>query len=274
MKVKYPCEMCGKKVLNMRGHVKRMHEGQEQANTITCGQCDETILQSSLGKHVLEYHMEEEESLSPPLLSDEDSDPVMEIDQPQVEFQSIPPVRKKSLVPMTDLQTKGPPADVTGNDNSDVVNDEVSDPASGHQKNQMVLPRLSRLFNRDIIVDLNLNTVEKVDTVLATGDDKVTKADSNCSIKDVVKPKETIQFCIKTKDRDLEGEQVRSLKIKMPPFRTVRRAKSSYSDKLGLDKNKQEELQFMLEGRILEDEEEVGKLNNKTIFAAGLWFSA
>ena len=62
VKVKYPCEMCGKKVLNMRGHVKRMHEEQGQANRVTCGQCDKTILQSNLGKHVLEYHMEEEKS--------------------------------------------------------------------------------------------------------------------------------------------------------------------------------------------------------------------
>ena len=259
-KVKYPCEMCGKKVLNMRGHVKRMHEEKGQANTITCGQCDKTILQSNLGKHVLEYHMEEEESVSPPLVSDEDSN--------LVEFQfNLPVNNKKSLVSITDLQIKEPPAEVTGA----VVHDEVSDPASGHQKKQLVLPRLSRMFNRDIVVDLNQNTVEKVDALLATVDDKFT---NDCSINDVVKPMETIHFWIKTKERDLEGEQVRSLKIKMAPFRTIGRAKRSYSDKLGLDKNKQGDLQFMLEGRMLEDEEEVGMLNNKTIFALGLWFSA
>ena len=49
VKVKYPCEMCGKKVLNMRGHVKRMHKGQGQANTINCGHCDKTILHFNLG---------------------------------------------------------------------------------------------------------------------------------------------------------------------------------------------------------------------------------
>jgi hypothetical protein len=37
--------------------------------------------------------------------------------------------------------------------------------------------------------------------------------------------------------------------------------------------NKQKELQFMLEGRMLKYEEEVGSLYNKTIFAAGLWFN-
>ena len=83
---------------------------------------------------------------------------------------------------------------------------------------------------------------------------------------------ETIQFLIKTKDRSLEGEHIRSMKCKMVPLRTVGSAKRSYSDKLGLDKNKQDELQFMLEGRMLIDEEEVGKLTNKTITADGLWF--
>ena len=83
---------------------------------------------------------------------------------------------------------------------------------------------------------------------------------------------ETIQFWIKTKDRSLEGKQIRSMECKMAPFRTVGRAKRRYGDKLGLDKNKQDELQFMLEGRMLRDEEEVGKLTNKTISADGLWF--
>ena len=56
------------------------------------------------------------------------------------------------------------------------------------------------------------------------------------SINNVVKTMDTIHFWIKTKDRDLAGEQVRSLKIKMAPFRTIGGAKRSYSDKLGLDK--------------------------------------
>ena len=94
------------------------------------------------------------------------------------------------------------------------------------------------------------------------------------SINNAVKTMETINFWIITKDRDLVGEQVGSLKIKIAPFRTIRRAKRSFSDKLGFDKNKQEELQFMVNGMMLEDEEEVGMLDKKTVFAAGLWFSA
>ena len=114
--------------------------------------------------------------------------------------------------------------------------------------------------------------VEQVDPVFVTGDVKVTGDDVNFIIKDVVKPMETIQFWVKTNDRDLEGEQVTSMKIKMAPFRTVGRVKRTYSNKIGLDKNKQEKLHFMFEGRMLEDEEEVRMLNTKTIFAAGLWF--
>ena len=84
----------------------------EAKHKLTCGQCDKVILQSNLGKHVLEYHMGEEESVSPPLVSDEDSDPV--------EFQShIQVNKKKSLVSMTDFQSKEPPAEVmTGNDST------------------------------------------------------------------------------------------------------------------------------------------------------------
>ena len=74
----------------------------EAKHKLTCGQCDKVILQSNLGKHVLEYHMGEEESVSPPLVSDEDSE--------LVEFQ---------LVSMTDFQSKEPPAEVmTGNDST------------------------------------------------------------------------------------------------------------------------------------------------------------
>jgi len=257
VKVKYPCEMCGKKVMNMRGHVERMHGGQIETSRVTCGQCDRTILQSNLGKHVLEYHMQEEESVSPPLLSDEDSD--------SVEFQShISVYNKKSLVSMADFQDEEPLAEVM----TAALNDEVSESASGHQNKKLVLPRLSRMFNRDIVVDQNQNTVEKV--VLATVDDKLT---NERSINNVVKTMETIHFSIKTRDRDLEGEPVRSLKIKMAPFRTIGRAKRSYGDKLGLAKNKHEELQFMVNGRMLEDDEEVRMLHKKTIFAVGLWFS-
>ena len=87
-----------------------------------------------------------------------------------------------------------------------------------------------------------------------------------------VKSKEIVHFWIKTEDRDLDAAKVRSLKIKMASFKTIRRAKKSYSDKLGLEENKLEKLQFMFEGRMLEDEEQVGKFNQKVIYAEGLWF--
>ena len=85
--------------------------------------------------------------------------------------------------------------------------------------------------------------------------------------------KEIVQFWIKTEDRYLEGAKIRTMAIKMAPFSTVCRAKKCYSDKLGLEENKLAKLQFMLEGRMLDDKEKVEKLNNKIIFAEGLWFT-
>ena len=59
----------------------------------------------------------------------------------------------------------------------------------------------------------------------------------------------------------------------MAPGKTIRRVKKSYIDKLGLDKDKQRELQFMVRGRKLENQELVGQLENDILVAEGLWFN-
>ena len=63
---KVACDVCGKKVMNMKAHVKRMHGGGRPGCTVT-------VVLSGLGQHVLDNHSESERSISPPPhLSDED----------------------------------------------------------------------------------------------------------------------------------------------------------------------------------------------------------
>ena len=74
IKPKVACEVCEKKVVNMKAHVKRMHAEGRPGCTVTCGQCDRTVLLSGLGQHVLDNHLETERSISPPPpLSDEET---------------------------------------------------------------------------------------------------------------------------------------------------------------------------------------------------------
>ena len=89
---------------------------------------------------------------------------------------------------------------------------------------------------------------------------------------EVAKDKKYIEFLIKTKDRGRNGEEVKNMKLKMAPSKKVIVVKKCYVNKLGLDKDKMGELQLMLNGRKLEEEELVDKLDNVTVMADGLWF--
>ena len=89
---------------------------------------------------------------------------------------------------------------------------------------------------------------------------------------EVAKDKKYIEFLIKTKDRGRNGEEVKSMKLKVAPSKKVIVVKKCYVNKLGLDKDKMGELQLMVNGRKLEEEELVDKLDNLTVMADGLWF--
>jgi len=58
----------------------------------------------------------------------------------------------------------------------------------------------------------------------------------------------------------------------MRDIKTVGQAKKKYSNKQRLDKNRIGELQFVLEGVILADEDKVEKLNQKVVMASQLCF--
>ena len=101
-------------------------------------------------------------------------------------------------------------------------------------------------------------------------------ADDDVNNNDVptedAKNKKYIEFLIKTEDRGRNGEEVKNMKMKMAPSKKVIMVKKCYVNKLGLDKDKLGELQFIVNGRMLEEEELVEKLDNVTVMADGLWF--
>jgi len=286
-KPKYPCELCGKPVVNLKSHVKRMHGQDSSVCTVSCGQCDQTVLLSSLGKHVLEYHMEMERSISPP-------PSFSEMDDTNVLNKESSPAKKQSpihnfmkLVPFTQLASKLPsPIPFTSssssqslqssllaedvNDNSPIrypaSDTEVASVPPCHRKQQPTLPT-RKVFNTEVLVDDNQNSVLTDDTIA----DYVQRSDTiRRKSSENVKSKE-IHFWVKTKDSDPNGQQVGTVKITMPSNKTVRLAKCSYKQKLGLE-NRQEELQFILKGIKLEDKECVGKLHKSCVWAEGLWY--
>ena len=104
----------------------------------------------------------------------------------------------------------------------------------------------------------------------ASADDDINN--NNDVPTEVAKDKKYIEFLIKTKDRGRNGEEVKNMKLKMAPSKKVIVVKKCYVNKLGLDEDKMGELQLMVNGRKLEEEELVDKLDNVTVMADGLWF--
>ena len=65
IKAKLACDLCGKKVLHLKSHMKKMHGEGRPGCAVECGQCDRTILLSDMTDHVLNYHIRLERSPSP-----------------------------------------------------------------------------------------------------------------------------------------------------------------------------------------------------------------
>ena len=265
IKPKVACEVCGKKVVNMKAHVKRIHGEGRPGCTVTCGQCDRTVLLSGLGQHFLDNHLETERSISPP--------PPLSDEEIQLSISSSPHPKKRQK---NDLDL--PPS--TSNQPSPQISCSSRIPSSSLAEEELNTP-VGNVFLRTydnrkckILPSLDLNQNfeegEKGSVSEQGGGDE----HGNSGIPEgIEKQRDHIQFWIKSNDRDLKGEEVRTMRIKMAPGKTIRRVKKSYIDKLGLDKNKQGELQFMVRGRKCEDQELVGQLDNETLVAEGLWFN-
>ena len=65
IKAKLACDLCGKKVLHLKSHMKKMQGEGRPGCAVECGQCDRTILLSDMTDHVLNYHIRLERSPSP-----------------------------------------------------------------------------------------------------------------------------------------------------------------------------------------------------------------
>jgi len=81
-----------------------------------------------------------------------------------------------------------------------------------------------------------------------------------------------VKFLVKCKEKNLSGGKVKSMRLVMRQVKTVGQAKRRYSIKHVLDKNRLGDLQFMVEGRRLDDEDLVDQLDSKIVMAEGLGF--
>ena len=81
-----------------------------------------------------------------------------------------------------------------------------------------------------------------------------------------------IKFLVKCKEKNLSGRKVKSMRFEMRQVETAGQAKSKYSIKQVLDKKRLGDLQFMVEGRRLDDEDQVDQLDGKIVMAEGLVF--
>jgi len=199
IKQKYPCQVCGKKLINMESHMKKIHGEGKPGEVVSCGQCDQVILRYDLGKHVLEKHMEEavvDRSISPPPVSEQDSDDVtndMFADRCDDEERVIPPV----------------------------ILNQVK-----------VEPSLSILLRSDVTVDVNQNSYQVPKEEEEHVDAKLKVVTYGSTI-----PNEKIYFWIKNLSRDNAGVKLRTVKMMMASDKTIKRVKRSYKDKLGLNMN-------------------------------------
>ena len=276
IKQKKTCEVCGKKVINMSSHNVRMHGEGTPGCAVPCGQCDMIVLLSALGKHVLEYHMDTEKSRSispPPPVSDEELTEDEKLVSRKRSCQSQSTHSKKIYLPPSELSY----IRVSPSLNFKFGDKNISSGRDAHPSSSCVVSVETSEIDRK-------QTSARTELAQRSGQDEGPSAsaikppaddndnNNNDVPTEVAKDKKYIEFLIKTKDRGRNGEEVKSMKLKVAPSKKVIVVKKCYVNKLGLDKDKMGELQLMVNGRKLEEEELVDKLDNLTVMADGLWF--
>ena len=81
-----------------------------------------------------------------------------------------------------------------------------------------------------------------------------------------------VKFLVKCKEKNQSGGKVISMRLKMRKVKTVGQVNRKYSIKQVMDKNRLGDLQFLVEGRRLDDEDLVDQLDSKIVMAEGLRF--
>ena len=315
-KKKFPCDLCGKKVMHMKNHMKKMHGEGKPGHAVECGQCDKTVLLADMMNHVLHYHIRLEMSPSP------DSDEIELTNNNSAENRN----KKRKMSqdsnnksPALDMLSEGIKKSKLTNSNTAYINLDLES-ANDVDAPEYKVVQVPDCYNANYLEPIHEKSengsknvqVTKVDLSKMPGflfddSDGQDDTDSDVSIVEIVpsvnnrkrslladellskvKPSfgviETdsheaakttsgqVQFLVKSIDKNPDGQKVKCMRIVMRPLKTVGQAKSNYINKLVLDKKMRGELQFMVNGRRLEDTEQVGQLENMTVMAEGLWF--
>jgi len=322
-KKKFPCDLCGKKVMHMKNHMKKMHGEGKPGHAVECGQCDKTVLLADMMNHVLHYHIRLEMSPSPDSdeievannNSAENSNKKRKMSQDsssQSAALALPSeCSKKSKLTNSNTQSVDAyknlelePADDTpeyqvvketdcynanylepiqnkskyGSNNVQEIKVDFSkkpsflfDDSDGQDDTDSdvsIVENIPSVNNRSLLDDeleLDLNQISPSKVRLSLG------AIEAGSIESTKTASEKVQFVVKSSEKSPDGQKMKCTII-LRSLKTVGQAKSSYIKKLGLDKERRGELQFIVNGRKLEDSEQVGQLNNRTVMAEGLWF--
>ena len=317
IKPKLACDLCGKKVLHMKSHMKKMHGEGRPGCVVECGQCDRTILLSDMTDHVLNYHIRLERSPSPhsgeeqqfslkdwvkgdnvkqsasqpspnsSQVMNECSQEVCHPKSSQEEVQ-IPEAINSNIMKGHDKNIfEGSEA---GKDSEVLIRDSSSSMMSISKSSRKPPPPSTMVPTTDDNQSPSNNIQECKDKVFKSFlcDDSDDTDDSDISIVEIVPPVSNItdynqnphpqpgegkvQFLVKSKERNIVGGKVKSMRLVMRPTKTVGQAKRRYGIKQGLDRDRLGELQLMVERRRLEEQEQVGQLDNKIVMAKGLSF--
>ena len=97
----------------------------------------------------------------------------------------------------------------------------------------------------------------------------------NRQLKPLPQPREgKVQFLVKSKEKNPVGGKVKSMRLVMRSVKTVGQVKRKYCIKQVLDRDRLVELQLVMNGRRVEEQELVDQLDNKVVMAKGLSFMA
>ena len=312
IKAKLACDLCGKKVLHLKSHMKKMHGEGRPGCAVECGQCDRTILLSDMTDHVLNYHIRLERSPSPHsgeesqfsvkewVKEDDQSSPNLfqDLNKLTQEVCTASPEVTQEVCPAS--QVVKMPETICSYDKKMYEKSIFDDTDEGEDAEVLIKNSSSFKSNRKSpspisMVPTSIDCQEsKVVFKSFLCDDSDDTDDSDISIVEIVPPVSNmpdynqnrqlkplpqaregkVQFLVKSKEKNPVGGKVKSMRLVMRSVKTVGQVKRKYCIKKVLDRDRLGDLQMVTEGRRLGEQELVGQLDNKVVMAKGLSFTA
>jgi len=299
------CEFCGKKLQkkSMKKHMENIHGEGKPGCVVECGQCDKRIILSDLSSHVLNYHLGLEENS--PILSEQSSPSskhpsIAELLKNKLEPTTVSDGQylnnprkngeKSGNVSMVECKSgtdlffdsdddseKDDDIDIVSKYSiNDVIPREGESPASIIRKHSMndYQEKEKKVEIKSFLNDVSDDTDDSdivIEEIIPSAAKVKLDENHNRLLKPSIQPVK-VQFLIKCKEKSRSGGKVKSMRLVMRDIKTVGQAKRKYSNKQELDKNRIGELQFVMEGVILADEDKVEKLNQKVVMARQLCF--